>query len=106
MKKKENAKGEMGERVPHLYLVCQRVIFENNRVVCEMQYWFLGTDSSDVLHLFVGFQKPVVNKMWHQLIDALSMFFFVGYSFNEKAKGANGCQKTNSIFIQQFPIHN
>jgi hypothetical protein len=71
-----------------------------------MQYWFLDTNSGDTLHLFVGFQNHVVAKMWHQLIDVLSMFLFVGYYFNEKAKGANGCKKTNSTFIQQFPIHN
>jgi hypothetical protein len=103
-KKMQRVKWEKGS---HIYIRwANRIIFENNRVVCKMQYWFLDTDSGDVLHLFVGFQKPVVTKMWHQLIDALSMFFFVGYSFNEKAKGANGCKKTNSIFIQQFPIHN
>jgi hypothetical protein len=66
-------------------------------VIVEMQHWF-----NDALFAFfsLGFQKHVIVEMQHWFTDAIFAHIFVGYYFNEKAKIANGCEKTGSTFIQ------
>jgi hypothetical protein len=55
------------------------LFFENSRIICEIQYWFLDIDLGDALFFFIGFQKCIVIEMWHHFTDAFFTFFFIGF---------------------------
>ncbi len=51
------------ERRSHIYTQwANRIIFENNCVVCKTQYQFLDIDSSNAYYLFVRFRNALLLK--------------------------------------------
>jgi hypothetical protein len=42
-------------------------------------------------------------KIWHRFINVVSTFFVVKFRSNEKAKGANGCEKMELLSSIDFP---
>ncbi len=76
-KKMQKVKWERGS---HIYIRWTNwVIFENNRVVCEMWYRSLDTNLGDALYFFVGFQKRIIVETWHWFNDAFFVFFFLWF---------------------------
>jgi hypothetical protein len=47
----------------------------------------------------LDFKNALLPKCGHQFTNALSMFFFIGYLFNEKATSVDGWKKKSFIFI-------